>query len=79
MPIRVSGPGVSSFKGVLTVPPTYASYGDTYINSVTNGLYIYYYDWVLIFTFSAVVRDAIKLEDGTYILMEDGSKLLLEV
>ena len=67
------------FKGILASAPSSPSEGWTYINSGTNGYYIYYGGtWQLLATLTPLALNFLLLEDATTLLKEDGFKLALE-
>ena len=65
-----------TFKGTSATPPGSPQDGWTYVDSDDNSLYMYYCGtWTLLH----VLLRALSLEDGFFILQEDGtSKLILE-
>jgi hypothetical protein len=67
-----------NFLGLLGSEPLSTIEGKTYINLVDNGYYIYYGGtWQLLHTLTAAAATYLLLEDSSFILLEDGSKLIL--
>lgn len=64
---------------IVSSEPASAKEGSLIIDSSDNGMKVYYGGtWQLLHTLTFTSTPALLLEDGFYILLEDGSKLLLE-
>jgi hypothetical protein len=75
----VNATTVQYFKGVLASAPSSPIEGWTYINSVTNGYYIYYSgSWQLIATLTPAALEFLLLETNDILLLETGFKLAKE-
>jgi hypothetical protein len=78
--LDANGSGESGLIPTAASDPTGASNGQQYINTSTNEFKISFCgSWQAVFTFTCTPStDSLLLEDGFYLLLESGDKLLLE-
>ena len=69
---------ITLYQGTLSSAPSSGEDGDTYINNVTNGYYVYYAGaWQLIATLTPPVPFFLLTETGDHLLQETGDKIQL--